>query len=612
MKTKCPEFSLLDYCQGNIPESRNKKLEKHLAGCRKCREEADGFSSGFALASDSVLTDALARDGIEVVMEQMLTGEQARKAENSWKKIWPRLQKSLEDKATRKTRSATSEKDMASRIGGLRQEIRKHPKTPVDWFQLANELKRDCVFKEAASLAPYIKDILGNIYLCSRHPKMAVAAFKEADRLQERKKEGPARSASPRVKKGKSPAQLREDALAVEKLLIRNPENVGRRMALGKLYFDMGRYDEAGLHCEKAASAGREIRDIDFWYVLGRIYVKKKKLARAEECFEKMISLDPKGRKGMLDEALHELSMVYRMKGHFGKARETGLKAALMDPKPEYWVELGETHFQQQDWSEAEKAAKKALKLDPENGQALALAAKAVLKKEDYPRAHEYMEKLANLEPDNFQHYRTLAEIYKKLELSLSMEEALKRAEELEPKTGRANAAALDHATGKGFITTIDCTAGDGDPDFKVSGHLGEILKSSLDAIKEFLGGHGGEMGLPSLAKLDVFIKFSSPEVLSDGPSSGLPILVALVSAIKKTPLSPQDVFMGEVTIHGEIEKIGGAREKIEAAIAAGKRRVFLPAENMDDLTEEERTGFEERIELVPIKIFQDLFVKIF
>jgi len=92
-----------------------------------------------------------------------------------------------------------------------------------------------------------------------------------------------------------------------------------------------------------------------------------------------------------------------------------------------------------------------------------------------------------------------------------------------------------------------------------------------------------------------------------DGPSAGVAILAAIISAVKGLPI-PQDIAVtGEISLRGKVKAIGGLHAKIYGAKQGGVRKVFVPAENMDNLP-----PAVEGVEVVPIEHVQDFLQQIF
>ena len=121
-----------------------------------------------------------------------------------------------------------------------------------------------------------------------------------------------------------------------------------------------------------------------------------------------------------------------------------------------------------------------------------------------------------------------------------------------------------------------------------LTGQLGDVMKESCQAAMSFIKSHFKELGLKeNFAKnLDVHIHVPEGAVPKDGPSAGVAMAVALVSALTKKPSHREVAMTGEITLRGRVLEIGGVKEKVLAARRAGIKTVILPKENKKDLEE--------------------------
>jgi len=139
-----------------------------------------------------------------------------------------------------------------------------------------------------------------------------------------------------------------------------------------------------------------------------------------------------------------------------------------------------------------------------------------------------------------------------------------------------------------GEVLQIEATHMPGTGKLILTGSLGDILKESAQIAVSYLRSRGTETGteLANFEQKDLHIHIPAGAIPKDGPSAGLAILVALASLIKKRPIKPSVAFTGEITLRGRILKVGGIKEKVLAALAAGITTVVLPDQNKPEWSE--------------------------
>ena len=117
---------------------------------------------------------------------------------------------------------------------------------------------------------------------------------------------------------------------------------------------------------------------------------------------------------------------------------------------------------------------------------------------------------------------------------------------------------------------------------------LGDVMKESAHAALTFTRSIASEYGIPSdfYRKKDIHIHVPEGAVPKDGPSAGVTMMTALVSALSGIPVRRDVAMTGEITLRGAVLPIGGLREKTMAAYAAGVKTVLIPADNTGDLEE--------------------------
>ncbi len=173
-------------------------------------------------------------------------------------------------------------------------------------------------------------------------------------------------------------------------------------------------------------------------------------------------------------------------------------------------------------------------------------------------------------------------------------------------ETGVVNGLAYTEVGGD--MLRVEVAVLDGTGKLELTGSLGDVMKESAHAALTYTRSIAASYGIPSdfYQKKDIHIHVPEGAVPKDGPSAGVTMMTALVSALSDIPVRRDVAMTGEITLRGNVLAIGGLKEKTMAAYAAGVKTVLIPADNVGDLDDIDPTA-REHLTFIPCRKASDV-----
>lgn len=194
----------------------------------------------------------------------------------------------------------------------------------------------------------------------------------------------------------------------------------------------------------------------------------------------------------------------------------------------------------------------------------------------------------------------------KVLQADLGAVRYLREMPEKEPRVGIVTG--LAYTTVGGETLEVECATMPGKGGLRLTGQLGDVMKESAEAAFTWVRAHSQSLGLKEDFYKDIDIHIHVPEgaVPKDGPSAGVTMVTALVSAFTGVAVKQSVAMTGEITLRGRVLPIGGLKEKTLAAYRAGITTLVIPKENVKDL-EEIPPYVLEKFEVVQAEQIEDV-----
>ncbi|QVK03143.1 endopeptidase La [Mycoplasma mycoides] len=164
-----------------------------------------------------------------------------------------------------------------------------------------------------------------------------------------------------------------------------------------------------------------------------------------------------------------------------------------------------------------------------------------------------------------------------------------------------------------GDILPIEVSTYNGKGNLTLTGKLGEVMKESATIALTYVKANHEKFGISKDKFDDIDIHIHVPEgaVPKDGPSAGITLTTALISALSKQPVSKDFGMTGEITLRGNVLPIGGLREKSISAARSGLKHILIPSKNVKDI-EDVPQEVQDVLKITPVSKYEDVYEIIF
>ncbi len=161
----------------------------------------------------------------------------------------------------------------------------------------------------------------------------------------------------------------------------------------------------------------------------------------------------------------------------------------------------------------------------------------------------------------------------------------------------------LAYTPAGGEVLHIEATRYPGKANIILTGHIGEVMKESVQAALSLLRSREGQLGVnpEEFREMDIHVHVPAGAVPKDGPSAGIAMFTALASLFSNTPVRPDVAMTGEISLRGLVLPIGGLKEKSLAAMRAGISTVIIPKLNEKDLFDVPEEA-KQKLKFVPVE----------
>jgi ATP-dependent Lon protease len=161
----------------------------------------------------------------------------------------------------------------------------------------------------------------------------------------------------------------------------------------------------------------------------------------------------------------------------------------------------------------------------------------------------------------------------------------------------------LAYTPAGGEVLHIEAMRYPGKGNVTLTGHIGEVMKESVQAALSLVRSRDGQLGTnpEDFRKIDIHVHVPAGAVPKDGPSAGIAMFTALASLFSNTPVRSDIAMTGEITLRGLVLPIGGLKEKSLAAMRAGISTVIIPKLNEKDLVDVPEEA-KQKLKFIPVE----------
>ena len=164
-----------------------------------------------------------------------------------------------------------------------------------------------------------------------------------------------------------------------------------------------------------------------------------------------------------------------------------------------------------------------------------------------------------------------------------------------------------------GYVMPIESSLYDGSGKITETGMIGNIIKESVDVALSYIKTNSDKFEINDsyFTKKDIHLHFLEAAIKKDGPSAGITIVTTLISLLTKKKISKDLAMTGEISLKGDILRVGGLKEKLIGAYNGNIKKVIIPESNIADI-EELDSRIKEKLEIITVNSYQEVYNLLF